>query len=36
MIINIIKVLIGIFALIGFCEAVSWVVDYIANKNDKL
>lgn len=33
MIINIIKILIGVFAAIGFCEVVSWVVDYIANKN---
>ena len=25
---------IGVLAAIGFCEVLSWVVDYIANKND--
>jgi len=27
------KGVIGLFAVIGVCEVVSWIVDYIANKN---
>jgi|VirMetMinimDraft_7_1064189.scaffolds.fasta_scaffold53222_3 hypothetical protein len=31
----VIVMLIYLFALIGFCEVVSWIVDYIANKTNK-
>jgi hypothetical protein len=32
---TVIVMLMYLFALIGFCEVVSWIVDYIANKTNK-